>query len=147
MRIKIAELRLAPGQVGFYDELTNIHLTLTRPFASVYQGMNTSRLQQSVNSGRLILVSGSLRPAPVKASEEVAVEPVVAKAKTAPAKKEETLVEEPAVEVKAAEVKVEETAEVAVETLAVEAETVEEVETEEAPKAKKRTSKKKEVEE
>jgi len=131
MRIKIAELRLAPGQVGFYDELTNIHLTLTRPFASVYQGMNTSRLQQSVNSGRLILVSGSLRPAPINVSEEIEVETVINKDKVEPSKKEETTV----VEVKAEEPAIKE----------VVAETV--VEIEEAPKTKKRTSKKKEVEE
>lgn len=143
MRIKIAELRLAPGQVGFYDELTNIHLTLTSPFASVYQGMNTSRLQQSVNSGRLILISGSLKPAPVRAAEEVVVETKAVKTEEAKVEKAKP------VEKKVEEIKVEE---VAAAPLTVEAETEEVkaeevVEVEEAPKAKKRTSKKKEVEE
>lgn len=145
MRIKIAELRLAPGQVGFYDELTNIHLTLTSPFASVYQGMNTSRLQQSVNSGRLILVSGSLKPAPVRIAEEVVVEEKAAK--VAKAKVEEKVVPVTAeiaepVEAKVEEIKVEEVATEIVETLEVQEEVVQE-----APKSKKRTSKKKEVEE
>lgn len=145
MRIKIAELRLAPGQVGFYDELTNIHLTLTSPFASVYQGMNTSRLQQSVNSGRLILVSGSLKPAPVRAAEEVVVETKTVKAAETKVQQAKVVEEEAKVE----EIKVEET----VATLSLEAEEVTEetkvVEEEEveAPKTKKRTSKKKEVEE
>lgn len=138
MRIKIAELRLAPGQVGFYDELTNIHLTLTSPFASVYQGMNTSRLQQSVNSGRLILISGSLKPAPVRAAEEVVVETKAVKTEEAKVEKAKP------VEKKVEEIKVEE---VAAAPLTEEVKAEEVIEVEEAPKAKKRTSKKKEVEE
>lgn len=145
MRIKIAEIRLAPGQVGFYDELTNIHLTLSRPFATVYQGMNTSRLQQSVNSGRLILVQGSLKPEPISlAAEEAVPAPVVAKAKAvqAPAKEVKA---EPVQEAEAiATLSLEE--EVVAEAVVEEAveEAVEEVATEEVveAKSKKKTSKK-----
>lgn len=142
MRIKIADIRLAPGQVGFYDELTNIHLTLTKPYGSVYQGMNTSGLQRSVNSGRLILTWGSLRPTPVAASEEAPIsQPVAEKAKAAQLVKEE--VKEVAVEESIQVMNLEE--EVSVETEVVE-ETVEAVEVEtieEAPKASKKKSTKK----
>lgn len=133
MRNKIAELRLAPGQVGFYDELTNIHLTLTKPYANVYQGMNTSGLQRSVNSKRLILTWGSLKPAPITASEEVYMtKPVVETRPVVEVK--EVVLEEPVQEVIVEEVPVVEE---------VKEEVVEEV-VEEAPKAtKKKTAKKK----
>ena len=60
MKEKIAEIKLSPGQVGFYDELTNIHLTIASPFGQVYRGMNTSRIKASVASKKLILLSGTL---------------------------------------------------------------------------------------
>lgn len=136
MRNKIAEIRLAPGQVGFYDELTNIHLTLTKPFAFVYQGMNTSGLQRSVNSRRLSLVWGSLKPAPIKADEAFVTpaKPVTVEQVKAP------IIQEPVIE----EIK-EVEAPVVVEEAPVieEAPIVEEVK--EAPKkSTKKSSKKKE---
>lgn len=57
---QIALIRLARGQVGYYDELSRIHLTIGQPEAPVYAGTNCSQLRRSVKSGRLILVSGSL---------------------------------------------------------------------------------------
>lgn len=142
IRKVIAEIKLAPGQVGFYDPLTNIHLTITHPFGKVYSGMNTTNLARSVKSKRLILLSGSLTPTIIakdaetqkvvftaKSSNEAAVE---VKAKIEPkakAVKEETV--EAAAEVEA----------VAMAEVAEEAAVVEEVK-EEAPKAKKKSSKK-----
>lgn len=69
MKEKIAEIKLSPGQVGFYDELTNIHLTIASPFGQVYRGMNTSRIKASVASKKLILLSGTLSLDEVIANE------------------------------------------------------------------------------
>ena len=69
MKEKIAEIKLSPGQVGFYDELTNIHLTIASPFGQVYRGMNTSRIKASVASKKLILLSGTLNLDEVVANE------------------------------------------------------------------------------
>lgn len=59
----IAVIRLARGEVGYYDELTNIHLTIANNTHNVLAGMNTTNLQKGVRSGRLNLVTGSLVPA------------------------------------------------------------------------------------
>lgn len=56
----IAVVRLMPGQGGFFDELSRIHLTVGNPQASVFAGMNCAQLRRSVKSGRLSLLSGSL---------------------------------------------------------------------------------------
>ena len=60
----IAEIRLAPGQVGYYDELSRIHLTLAEPQRPVYAGTNCTRLRRSVKNGCLQLVSGTFGPEP-----------------------------------------------------------------------------------
>lgn len=62
MRKVIAKVCLAKGQVGFYDPLTNIHLTMTKPIAEIYQGMNTTRIKASIASKRLQVIEGSLYP-------------------------------------------------------------------------------------
>lgn len=81
MKEKIADIKLSPGQVGFYDELTNIHLTIASPFGQVYRGMNTSRIKASVASKKLILLSGTLSLDEVVASEIKASEsPKIAEA-------------------------------------------------------------------
>ena len=77
MKKIIAKIGLAQGQVGFYDQLTNIHLTMTSPFANIYQGMNTSRIKASIASKRLNLISGSLDPEEIEQSEVKEVEPKV----------------------------------------------------------------------
>ena len=79
MRKIIAKIGLTRGQVGFYDPLTNIHLTITKPFADIYQGMNTSRIRASIKSGRLKLVSGCLDPIELK--EDNATQPKATKDK------------------------------------------------------------------
>ncbi len=78
MNEKIAEIKLSPGQVGFYDELTNIHLTIASPFGQVYRGMNTSRIKASVASKKLILLSGTLSLDEVIANEMKSAEAVEA---------------------------------------------------------------------
>ena len=78
MKEKIAEIKLSPGQVGFYDELTNIHLTIASPFGQVYRGMNTSRIKASVASKKLILLSGTLSLDEIIANEMKSAEAVEA---------------------------------------------------------------------
>lgn len=79
----IAIIRLAPGEVGFYDELTGIHLTRARPERPIFSGMNTKNLRKGVRYGRLQLVSGSLAP------KTKTKEPAAAPKKKAAGKKEQ----------------------------------------------------------
>lgn len=60
----IATVKLNPGQGGYYDELSRIHLTPGNPIADVLAGTNCTQLRKSVQSGRLRLLSGSFGPAP-----------------------------------------------------------------------------------
>lgn len=111
----IAIIKLAPGEVGYYDELTRIHLTLGRPSANVLDYMNTARLRRSVMGKALILVAGSLMPVTrfnddkqadkkakdIKKVAEPIVEPIVQKIVIAEPIVEaiiETVVPEPIVE-------------------------------------------------
>lgn len=56
----IAVVTLAPGQAGFYDDLSGIHLSLTNTEAIVAAGMNTAGLVNAVKAGKITVVSGSL---------------------------------------------------------------------------------------
>ena len=60
MATVIAEIRLAPGEVGYYDDYSRIYLNAGRPTAKIYAGMNTTQIRRSIRSGRLLLISGSL---------------------------------------------------------------------------------------
>ena len=139
MATVIAEIRLAPGEVGYYDDYSRIYLNASRPTAKIYAGMNTVQIRKSIRSGRLRLVSGSLNVAP-KTEEKPAVK------KEAPAKPVKPVQEEPVVEVKAeppiAEPVVEETV---VEEPAVTEPVAEEVASEE-PAAKPKRRRKKQAE-
>lgn len=68
----IATVKLAPGNVAFYDEYSKIHLTLSNPIAKVYEGMDLRRIRASVKSGTLRVLSGSL-PSPVVKETKVHV--------------------------------------------------------------------------
>ena len=56
----IAKIRLNPGNVGFYDEVSRIHLTLGRPEALVPSGTNCANLRRGVKAGTISVVEGSL---------------------------------------------------------------------------------------
>lgn len=56
----IAVVKLAPGNIGWYDSLTGIHLTLARPSANVYSGSNTTNLVKALRERIIDLVNGSL---------------------------------------------------------------------------------------
>lgn len=66
-----AIIKLADGNVGFYDNLTQIHLTILSPLGRVYEGMNTTNLQRGVACNTIEVLEGSLT------SDIVEEEPVV----------------------------------------------------------------------
>ena len=117
----IAVVQLSPGEVGYYDELSRIHLTIGHPAEAVEAGTNCTQLHRSVKSGRLRLVSGSLgaEVPPFKfvrdggryvltKNDETAPSIVVAKPKEAAAEVKAAAEESKAAEAEAEEVKVEE---------------------------------------
>ena len=55
----IAVVKLAPGNIGWYDALTGIHLTLARPTSNVYSGSNTTNLTKALRERVIELVKGS----------------------------------------------------------------------------------------
>ena len=56
----IAVIKLAPGQCGFYDNVSGTHLTLTNREAKIMPGTNTAGLVNAVKTGKITVVSGSL---------------------------------------------------------------------------------------
>lgn len=60
MREIIATIKLAPGQVGYYDEYSKIHLTIAHPETTIYSGTNCAQIRRSIKAGRIILTSGTL---------------------------------------------------------------------------------------
>lgn len=131
MRAPIAKIRINAGNPGWYDSLTNIHLTITRPEALVYEGSNTTNIKRAVSFGLVHVTEGSL-------DEEVKIETIAVK-------KEVVREVAPQVEVKTEEVVTEEVKPVEVQE-EVQAEETQEVAKEEVveekPKAKKTTKKK-----
>ena len=90
----IAQVKLASGEVGYYDDYSRLYLTISNPIGVIYSGMNLTQIKHSVKSGRLKLISGSLygeATKPVKVETPVKTEPVKPVEKP---KKEEPVVEE-----------------------------------------------------
>ncbi len=150
----IAVVQLSPGEVGYYDELSRIHLTIGHPAEAVEAGTNCTQLRRSVKSGRLRLVSGSLgaEVPPFKFVRDGGRYVLTKNDETAPsivvAKPKEAAAEVKAAEAKAEEVKAEEVkekpatkAKKAKKEEVVEA-AAEEAVAEEPKKATKKTSKK-----
>jgi hypothetical protein len=102
-------VRLAPGKAAFYDELTNIHLTISRPEGRVIAGMNTTNLKKAVVFSEIKLIAGTLDTVQTAPAAEPAVKAAAAAAPAAPVV-EEPAVKEPTIEEpKAEEPAVEET--------------------------------------
>lgn len=133
MRAPIAKIRINAGNPGWYDPLTNIHLTITRPEAFVYEGSNTTNIKRSIIHGLVHIIEGSLEDE--KATREAqAVKEVREVAPQVEVKTEEVVTND---------VIPEETQEVTEVTEEVaKEEVVEEEVVEEKPKAKKTTKKK-----
>ena len=62
----IAKIKLALGQIGFYDETSGVYLTQQNPSANIYAGTNCIRLSEAIKENKLILVEGTLVPSRVK---------------------------------------------------------------------------------
>lgn len=60
MRKPIARIKINPGNPGWYDPLTNIHLTITRPEAIVFEGANTANIKKGVEFKLVSVIDGSL---------------------------------------------------------------------------------------
>ncbi|MFA1740416.1 hypothetical protein [Lysinibacillus fusiformis] len=78
----IGKVGLSKGRVGYFDELTRIHLTISKPEASVLAGMNTANLKRAIRSGILRLVTGSLELEQNKVVKNIHVQEVTKAAKT-----------------------------------------------------------------
>lgn len=122
----IARVKLNIGQVGYFDDLTQIYLTRQNPYADVIAGMNCTTLVNAVKAGKICVVEGSIhqnsivkklfklpqtvvsapvemqQKAPAEATEEVSVEkeiPIMEPvAEETPIVEEVLVVEEPIVE-------------------------------------------------
>lgn len=55
----MAKVRLAPGQVAYYDPITHIHLTLARPESSVPESYDRTGLLRAHRSGVIIFTDTS----------------------------------------------------------------------------------------
>ena len=60
MRKVIARVKLNPGQGGYFDPISRIHLTHGDPEKDIYSDMNVSGIKAAVRNKRISLVSGSL---------------------------------------------------------------------------------------
>ena len=60
MRAPIAKIRISAGNPGWYDPLTNIHLTITRPEAFVYEGQNVTNIKNAVAYKLVSVIEGEL---------------------------------------------------------------------------------------
>ena len=60
MRAPIAKIRISAGNPGWYDSLTGIHLTITKPEAFVYEGQNVSNIKTGVAYKLIYVVEGEL---------------------------------------------------------------------------------------
>lgn len=89
-----AIIKLATGNVGFYDNLTRIHLTIASPIAKVLKGMNTTNLENGVRCKTIEVIEGSLYDAIDVPEEEVKPVPPV---EEPPKKEEESIEKEPVV--------------------------------------------------
>lgn len=95
MKRAIAKIKLAPGNAGWFDPLTNIYLTLSKKECFVYNDQDITNIRQAVKDNKLVLKEGRL-PSPAPEEKEV---------KKTTQKKHEDKVKE--VEVKEEPVKVE----------------------------------------
>ena len=91
MRAPIARIRISAGNPGWYDPLTNIHLTITRPEAIVYEGQNVSNIKLAVRHKTVYVIDGELEPRAI--IEEPVVQEEVREV-IEPVKEEKVIVEE-----------------------------------------------------
>lgn len=55
----IAIIELAPGNIGWYDSLTGIHLSLTKKTAYIYKNFNVTNIRKAIKEGKIKIITGS----------------------------------------------------------------------------------------
>lgn len=60
MRKAIAKIKLAPGNVAWYDPLSNVYLTLTSPEAFIYDDDNIYNIKNGIRHNCVLLKEGIL---------------------------------------------------------------------------------------
>lgn len=78
----IAIVRLARGESAWYDEFTNIHLTLSHPQENIIEGMNLVRIKRAVKNNVLTLVAGSLEEKVEKQEPHIVQESITSEPET-----------------------------------------------------------------
>lgn len=56
----IARIRLNAGQIGYFDDLTQLYLSHQNPTADVLAGMNCTTLVSAVKAGKISVIEGSI---------------------------------------------------------------------------------------
>ena len=72
MKRAIAKIRLAPGNAGWFDPLTNIYLTLSKKECFVYNDQDISNIRKAIKENKLVLKEGKL-PSPVSEDDKKVV--------------------------------------------------------------------------
>lgn len=85
MKRAIAKIRLAPGNAGWFDPLTNIYLTLSKKECFVYNDQDVSNIRKAIKENKLVLKEGKL-PSPVSEDSKEVVKAKPVKKHTKPKK-------------------------------------------------------------
>lgn len=111
----IGKIKMAPGNVGWYDPISRIALTQANPIAEIKSEMNLDTVRRGLLFGTIILLEGTVDEEAIVAMQEKTTQQV--QTKIEPAKQEvevesvleekiaETVQEEQAIEQKAEEPK------------------------------------------
>ena len=78
MKRAIAKIKLAPGNAGWFDPLTNIYLTLSKKECFVYNDQDISNIRKAVKENKLVLKEGKL-PSPVSEEKKETVKKSIKK--------------------------------------------------------------------
>ena len=73
MKRAIAKIRLAPGNAGWFDPLTNIYLTLSKKECFVYNDQDITNIRKAIKQNKLVLKEGRL-PSPVSKQRKEIIE-------------------------------------------------------------------------
>lgn len=66
-------IKLAPGNIGWFDPLTSIHLTLAKTEAIVKPGMNTTNIRLALADRKIILKQGTLEASRIIKEEVIQI--------------------------------------------------------------------------
>lgn len=125
MKRAIAKIKLAPGNAGWFDPLTNIYLTLSKKECFVYNDQDVSNIRKAIKQNKLVLKEGRL-PSPVSEEKKETVKKSIKKQiaqEIVKVKKDEVIKQVEVIEEKEIKPFIKE-------------ETIEEVKTEKTPKKK-----------